>query len=136
MKKFKLLSLLLIITLLAGVLSVPALAVDEPVTAAQCVVLMDADTGNILYEKNADMTFGPNVLTTFLTAAVVGDSLSRQDIGLNDVVTASNTFRYNLTPDYTTVDPAIMPGENLTVETRPTSWPNTSTALRTPSPRR
>ena len=34
MKKFKLLSLLLIISLFAGALSVPAMALDDPVTNA------------------------------------------------------------------------------------------------------
>ncbi len=116
MKKYKFLSLLLSISLLAGVLPVRALAVDEPQTNARSVVLMDADTGDVLYEKNGDMAMFPGGLTMLMSALLVAEAIDVQSITLADEVTASENFRYNLSQDSITADPAIVPGESLTVE--------------------
>ena len=114
MKKYKLLSLLLIISLFAGALSVPALALDEPETGAQCVVLMDTDTGNILYEKDADTTFGSAGMNMLMLALVLGDSLDRQDVRMDDVVTATENVHDSMPEGASSI--GLVPGENLTVE--------------------
>ena len=116
MKKFKLLSLLLILTLFLSVLPTSALAVDAPATNAQSVLLMDADTGEILYQKNAGSAVDPGALTVLMTALVVGDSLGRQNITSSDVVTLTAGYGYNLTETSVRTDPALVEGEILTVE--------------------
>ena len=95
MKKFKLLSFLLLVVLLIGMLPAPALAVESPATSAQAVVLMDADTGEIMYQQNANAAFDPGALNMLLTALLVGDGLERQDIGMDDVLTQTADWRYN-----------------------------------------
>ena len=116
MKKFKLLSLLLIIMIFISALPVSALALEEPDPPAECVVIMDADTGDILYEKNGDKSVSPGWLTTMMTELLVGEAVDRQDIHLEDSVTASDTFRSYLSAEPYTPKPAIVPAETLTVQ--------------------
>ena len=97
MKKFKLLSFLLIICLFPGMLSVPALAPDDPAVSAQSVVLMDAGTGDILYQSNPDAAFAPGALNVLMTALVLDASLSSHDVRLDDAITQSAEWRYNTT---------------------------------------
>ena len=71
MKKYRLLSLLLILSLFACLLPVQAMALDDPQTTARSAVLIDADTGDILYQKNGDLTMFPGGLTMLMTALLV-----------------------------------------------------------------
>ena len=55
MKKRKILSILLAVCLLAGILTPMALAVeDAPELSARQALLVDLDSGRVLYDKNAD----------------------------------------------------------------------------------
>ena len=116
MKKYRLLSLLLILSLFACLLPVQALALDEPETTARSAVLIDADTGDVLYQKNGDLTMFPGGLTMLMTALLVAEAIDVGSLNLSDEVTASETFRYNVSEDSITADPAVVPGEKLTVE--------------------
>ena len=113
MKKYRLLSLLLIISLFVLMLPVQAMAIDEPVTNAQSAVLIDADTGDILYQKNGDLAMFPGGLTMLMTALLVAEAIDTNNLTLSEEVTASENFRYNLSADSITADPAIVPGEHL-----------------------
>ena len=116
MKKFKLLSLLLIISLFVTALSVPALALDAPELTAQSVVVLDADNGSVLFQRNGSRSVDPGPMTTMMTALLAADAIDRQDIFLDDAVTATDNARAGLTEDSITSDPAIVSGEVLTVE--------------------
>ncbi len=116
MKKYRLLSLLLIISLFVCLLPVQAMALDDPQTTARSAVLIDADTGDILYQKNGDLTMFPGGLTMLMTALLVAEAIDVGSVNLADEVTASETFRYNVSPESITADPAVVPGEKLTVE--------------------
>ena len=116
MKKFKLLSLLLIISLFAAVLPVPALALDTPELWAQSAVIMDAVSGEVLFQINGTRSVDAGNLTRLMTVLLVSDAIQRQDISLDDAVTASDTFGYNFTADSFFASPAIVPGETLTVK--------------------
>ena len=117
MKKFKLLSLLLIITLFAAVLPVPALALDTPELWAQTAVVMDTVSGEVLFQKNGTRSVEAGTMTQLMTALLVGEAVDRRDISLDDAVTASENFSYNFDEATTVVsDPAIGAGETLTVE--------------------
>ena len=84
MKKNRLLSLLLIISLFMALSPARALAVDEPQTAAQSVVLIDADTGDILYQKNGDLAMFPGGLTMLMTALLVAEAIDVQSLTLSE----------------------------------------------------
>ena len=113
MKNFKLLSLLLTISLLVCLLPAQALAVDDPVVTASSAIVMDMDTGDVLYEKDSDRPVSAGTMVTLMTALLVGDAIDQGSITLEDTVTASDSFQYNLTEGASTA--GIQPGERMTV---------------------
>lgn len=84
-------------------------SVPEPVVAAEGAVLLDATTGKVLYGKNQDMQFYPASITKIMTALVVLERSS-----LNDVVTFSASATTNLESGATSLN--IAAGDKLTVE--------------------
>ncbi len=116
MKKFKFLSLVLICLLAASLFPVSALAVDEPEVDAYAAVLMDADSGEVYFVKNADERIQPASTTKLVTAFLVVEAIERGDIGLNDAVTASESSLYNLEFDSSHANPQIQPGEVMSVQ--------------------
>lgn len=116
MKKFKLLSFLLIISLFVTLLAVPAAAVPEPTVNAQSAVVIDADTGDVMYQLNADQRFSPAEMTMVMTALMTADAIQERTVALSDQVTASEEIYYNVTDNSVTMDPAMKPGETLSVE--------------------
>lgn len=116
MKKFKLLSVLLILLLLTALLPTSALAAEEPEISAAAATVVNASTGEVYYAKNADAAVMPASTTKMVTAMLVAEAVERGDIALTDVVTASDNCQYNLDSDSTNAGPAIVPGEEMTVE--------------------
>lgn len=75
-------------------LSVPArcyAAVDAEQVSAKSAILMCMDTGDILYEKNADERLSPASVTKIMTILLVAEALDSGKINLTDQVTASKT---------------------------------------------
>lgn len=115
MKKFKLLSVLLIILLAVSLLPAAAFALDQPEISARAAILVNASTGEVYYSKNADTTVQPASTTKMVTALLVAEAIDRGEISLTDAVTASDACQYNLESDSTNANPAIVPGETMTV---------------------
>ncbi len=83
----KLISILLSAVLLLCVLpAVRAEGLDVPAPSA---ILMDAATGTVLYEKNADEKLPPASVTKIMTLLLVMEALDSGRIGWDDMVTAS-----------------------------------------------
>ena len=83
----KLISILLSAVLLLCVLpAVRAEGLDVPAPSA---ILMDAATGTVLYEKNADEKLPPASVTKIMTLLLVMEALDSGRIGWDDLVTAS-----------------------------------------------
>ena len=116
MKKFKILPLALILLLAVSLLPVSALAVTEPSVAAQAAILVDADSGEVYFEKNADSSIQPASTTKMMTALLAVEAVERGEIALSDMVTASGDVSYNLQEDSTDAAPRIQYGETLSVE--------------------
>ncbi len=117
MKKFKILSVLLAIVMFATMLPVSAMAEEsEPEITANAAVLADAVTGEVYYSKNADKTVHPASTTKMLMALLVVEAVERGEISLTDEVTASENCQYNMDEYSSHADPAIVPGEVMTVE--------------------
>ncbi|MCD8116634.1 MAG: D-alanyl-D-alanine carboxypeptidase [Oscillospiraceae bacterium] len=116
MKKFKILSLILIIVLALGLFPVSASALDDPTVSASAAVLMNADTGDILFEKNGSATVQPASTTKMMTALLVVEAIEDGTISLTDEVTAYQDCQYNMEDDSSNANPAIEPGEIMTVE--------------------
>lgn len=120
--------------LLAAVLllSVPALAAPEdsappeptphtPVVSAladpqplcKAAALLYADTGEVFYDFHGDEHNFPASITKVMTALLTLEAVERGEISLEQVVTVSNTYAFDLSDDGSTQN--IKPGEMLTV---------------------
>lgn len=85
-------------------------AVEEPlVLASQAAVLLDADTGTVLYEKNMHQTLYPASITKLMTALLAVRQLEPEQ-----VLTVSQTA-VNAVPRSSS-HISLLPGEQLTAE--------------------
>ena len=81
--------------ILAGIiLSLPAYAIDtlhnDGISiAAPSAILMEKDSGEIIYEKNSDEKMAPASVTKVMTLLLIIEAVDRGDINLEDTVTAS-----------------------------------------------
>lgn len=64
-------------------------AAEEPETEAQSVILMEASTGEILYENNPHVSLPPASVTKIMTMLLTMEAIDRGDISYDTVVTAS-----------------------------------------------
>ena len=82
MKKIKLLPIILLFCLLLSSLGLPALALEEPELSFSYAVLMDAATGRIFYQKDADAKAYPASLTKVMTVLVAVEAVERGEFSL------------------------------------------------------
>ena len=88
MKRFLGLTVALII--FWGLLPLPAQAVELDV-GGKSALLMDVETGTVLYEKNAHEKLSPASVTKVMTMLLVMEAIDSGKIGWNDMVTASES---------------------------------------------
>ncbi len=77
---------------LSVVLSVPLVIAEEaPPFELNCrsAILMEAETGRVLYEKNADEALPPASVTKIMTLLLVMEAIDSGSLGWDDTVTAS-----------------------------------------------
>ncbi len=88
----KIISFLLIFVLAFCAMCVPVGAAEftEEITA-KSAVLMDAATGKVLFEHNADEALPPASVTKVMTLLLVFEAIDRGELSLGDMVTASET---------------------------------------------
>ena len=108
MKKIRVLPLLVLLVLLLAQLSPAALAVDAPYLDAQAALVVDLDSGNILYELNKDEQRAPASLTKIMTTLLALEAMDSGRVTLDDRVTAQSDCRQGLTEDSSTA--GIVPG--------------------------
>jgi D-alanyl-D-alanine carboxypeptidase (penicillin-binding protein 5/6) len=86
----KIISFLSVFTLLFGMYT-PALALapEGPAVNAKAAVLMEKETGNVLYENNAHTPLPPASVTKVMSLLLVGEAINQGKIQLTDMVTAS-----------------------------------------------
>ena len=85
MRKF---SLFLALVLLLTTLPIGA-AAAAPQVKAKSAVLMDIETGTVLYEQNAHEALHPASVTKVMTMLLIMEAIDDERIGLSDMVTAS-----------------------------------------------
>lgn len=79
-----------ILTMVILITAVPVTILgDEPNIQAPSAILMEASTGKIIYEKNADEILYPASITKIMTLLLIFDALEEQKISLTDEVTVS-----------------------------------------------
>ncbi len=80
---------LVLALVLALALGSPPCAAAAPEVKARSAVLMSAESGQILYEKDADARVAPASITKVMTMLLVMDAVSSGKVSLDDLVTTS-----------------------------------------------
>ncbi len=106
---------LLIAALLAG-FALPCFADDEepPEIDAKAAILMDADSGNVLYSLNEDTPLFTAGLSVMMTALLAAEAAEREEVAYDDVVVASGASHSDITEDASIQN--IVPGEEMSLE--------------------
>ncbi|MDD3394375.1 MAG: D-alanyl-D-alanine carboxypeptidase [Anaerotignum sp.] len=86
-----------------------AQAADMPEICAEAAILMDAATGEILYEKNSKNKMYPASITKLMTVL-----LALENGNLDDTITFSHEAVYSI--EYNSANIAIQEGEEITIE--------------------
>jgi len=85
----KLLCILLCTALLCPAALAAAAGEDEIEISAPSAILIERDSGGIIYEKNADERLPPASVTKIMTLLLIIEAIDRGEISLEDTVTAS-----------------------------------------------
>ena len=117
MLKLKKLSKLLILVLAAAMLlSVPALAAEPSVTAGAAIV-MDYDTGEVLYAKDIDTMRVPASMTKIMTAYIIYEELEAGTITKDSRFTISDSVREKSRDNYNYPTSVPLVGDTIDVDT-------------------
>ncbi|MBQ3355958.1 MAG: D-alanyl-D-alanine carboxypeptidase [Oscillospiraceae bacterium] len=84
-------TLLCAVTVLCTLPAARAVGAETLEIAAPSAILMDAATGTVLFEKNANERLAPASVTKIMTLLLVMEALDSGRIGWDDTVTASET---------------------------------------------
>lgn len=87
---------------------------DELPLTAEAAILMDATSGQILYEKNSDTKQYPASITKLMTILLALEKMKTENIHLTDTITFSHDAIYTIEPGSSHI--AIQEGETLTLE--------------------
>lgn len=104
----RLTALLLLLTLFCPAFTPRAAALDDPKIDATAAILVNPDTGMVLYEKSADEKRYPASTTKIMTALIV-----LENANMDDVVTAEEADFHDVTWDASNAD--IKVGEQVKV---------------------
>lgn len=113
MKKIRLFPLLLALCLLLTGLAPSAYALEEPQLGAQAAILVDLNSGDILYAKNIDEQRSPASLTKVMTALLALEAVDRGELSLDDMITAGPDCQTGLDSDSSNA--SIVSGEQMTL---------------------
>ncbi len=86
----------------------------KPGISAGAAILIDAETGNVLFEKNAKKKMYPASTTKIMTALVALDAVKAEQISLSQPLTLSDAAYKTLDPDGSSI--ALKVGEAMTLE--------------------
>lgn len=114
MKKYRVLSILLVIPMVLSVLCLPAFALEAPELQCRNAVLVDANYGEVLYDMNAYDKAYPASITKVMTALLVMEALESGQLTQDTLVTVSELAARKTFPDESTAN--LKAGEELTVE--------------------
>ena len=120
MKTRRFFSLFFLLVLMASLALTPASAADEesgvtpPELHCEAMLLVDANTGRMVYGKNEHEQMYPASLTKIMTALLVLEAVDSGQLSLDQQITATESAMEGLAADGSTA--GIQAGEILTVE--------------------
>lgn len=115
MKKSKFLLLVLILCLCGSLFPLQAMALEDPEVSSGAAILLDAESGEVLFSHNAERSQPPASTTKIMTALLTIEAVEAGLFTLDDSVAAYDDCMQGLDEDSSTANPAIEPGEVLTV---------------------
>ncbi len=110
--KFRTMAFCALLVLFAG--QVGAVCAAKPAVTATSAILIDANTGNILYEKNAEKKMYPASTTKIMTALVALEAVENEEISLSQPLSLSKAAYDSLDIDGSSV--GLKPGEKMSLE--------------------
>ena len=113
MKKIKLFSLTLIICLIMSFAAPAAFALEEPGIEAKAAVLVDLDSGRVLYSLNMDQQRSPASLTKIMTVLLALEAIEGGVCTMDTMITAQPDCRQGMDESSSTA--GIQPGTELTM---------------------
>lgn len=114
MKKYRIPALLLSLVLMLNLLVLPAAAIEEPELQCTHAILVDANYGEVLYDKKADEKAYPASITKVMTALLVLEAIDSGKLKKDQQITAGPTTLQDMSGNYSTAN--LEPGDVLTVE--------------------
>lgn len=119
MKIKRFLSVFLLLAAVAALFAVPAAADEvapapDPVITAQAALLVDQETGTVLYKKNEHVELYPASLTKIMTALLTLEAVEQGKLRLDQELTASASALSGLASDGSSA--GIQAGEIMSVE--------------------
>ena len=114
MKIRRFLSVFLLTCLLCTLFTPQALALEDPDIRAKAALLVDADTGTVLYDKNCHAELPMASITKVMSALLVLEAVDRGQLQMEQEVTATQSAMKGMVEDGSTADVKV--GETLTVE--------------------
>lgn len=112
-KKTRIITLMFLLCLVFTVTAPAALALDDPIIPAPSAVLVDMDSGRVLYGKNMNERRAPASLTKVMTVLLTLEAIQNGEISMDDRVIAQNDCCYLMEEDSSTS--GIMPGTEVSV---------------------
>ena len=114
MKIRRFLSVFFVTCLLCTLLTPQALALEDPDIRAKAAILVDADSGTVLYDKNIHQELPMASITKVMSALLVLEAVDRGQLRMDQGITATESAMKGMVEDGSTAD--IKVGETLTVE--------------------
>ncbi len=115
MKTNRFLSVFLLVTLIVSLFAVPhASALEDPNIQAAAALLVDANTGNIVYGKNEHEELYPASLTKIMTALLTLEAVDSGKLSLDQKIEAKPSAFVGISEDGSSS--GIQPGEIMSVE--------------------
>ena len=108
MKKIRIFPLVLLFALLLGVMSPCAYALEAPQLNGKAAVLVDLDSGRVLYGQNMDEERAPASLTKVMTVLLALEALDSGRVTLDEMITAQDDCQQGMEDDSSTS--GITPG--------------------------
>ena len=115
MKLQRILSFFIALALLLGLMVTPAAAIEPMEVDAKAALLVDGESGAVLYAKNEHMELSQASLTKIMSTLLALEAVERGELSLDDEITASFSAVSSLPADGSNADPAIREGEVLTL---------------------
>ena len=114
MKSFRLIPLLVLMAVLMTVCAPAALALTAPSLNGQAAVLIDLDTGRVLYGYNMDEERAPASLTKVMTVLLALEALDAGRVSLDEMVVAQDDCLQGMEEDSSTS--GIGPGVHISMK--------------------